>query len=118
MRISEIIEGSVADRCGALSAGDKIISINHQIISNCTVQEALNILHSSSDTITLQIEKNYKTGEYNEMFLVLSQRAFESFLSILILIFHDSFMLTCAVIHFIRLEAFSAVETRYEIVFL
>jgi C-terminal processing protease CtpA/Prc len=59
MRISEIVEGSVADRSGALSVGDKIVLINHQIIANCAVQEALSILHSSADTITLQIEKNY-----------------------------------------------------------
>lgn len=59
MQISDIKDGSVADRCGALAVGDKILSINHQILSNCTVQEALNILHSSMDTIILKIEKQY-----------------------------------------------------------
>lgn len=59
MQISDIKPGSVGDRCGALCIGDKILSINHQILAKCTVQEALNILHSSSDTVSLQIEKNF-----------------------------------------------------------
>ncbi len=59
MIISDIKQGSVADRCGVLCVGDKILSINHQILSKCSVQEALNILHSSSETVSLQVEKQF-----------------------------------------------------------
>lgn len=59
MQISDIKQGSIGDRCGVLSVGDKILSINHHILANCSVQDALNILHSSSDTVSLQVEKQF-----------------------------------------------------------
>ncbi|XP_065203525.1 glutamate receptor-interacting protein 2 [Planococcus citri] len=59
MLISDIKPGSVADRCGVFSIGDKILSINHQVLAKCSVQEALSILHSSSDTVSLQVEKQF-----------------------------------------------------------
>lgn len=63
MLISDIKPGSVADRCGVFAIGDKILSINHQILAKCSVQEALGILHSSSDTVSLQIEKQLVESE-------------------------------------------------------
>lgn len=63
MLISDIKVGSVAERCGMLAVGDKILSINHQVLAKCSVQEALSILHSSSDTVSLQIEKQLVEGE-------------------------------------------------------
>lgn len=65
MQISDIKQGSVADRCGVLALGDKILSINNQLLAKCSLQEALNILHSSADTVFLEVEKQFdNNGEY------------------------------------------------------
>ena len=53
--ISGIISGSIAHRTGSLSPGDKLIAINHHLLDNCTIEDAVQILKSSQDIVRLKV---------------------------------------------------------------
>uniref|UniRef100_A0A8D8X6R4 Glutamate receptor-interacting protein 2 n=1 Tax=Cacopsylla melanoneura TaxID=428564 RepID=A0A8D8X6R4_9HEMI len=58
MIISEIGMGSVAHRSGTLIPGDRIMSVNNHSLQDCSIEQASDILHSSSDVVTLVVQKD------------------------------------------------------------
>ncbi|XP_045473895.1 glutamate receptor-interacting protein 1 isoform X1 [Harmonia axyridis] len=62
--ISEICRGSIAHRTGTLHAGDRLLAIDNQTLTHHTVESAFDIIkHSSSDIVTLKIEKTETEGD-------------------------------------------------------
>lgn len=55
--ISNIRPGSVAHRCGTLSPGDRILSVNNHSLSEYSQEQAVEILHSAHDIVTLVVQK-------------------------------------------------------------
>ena len=56
--ISGIISGSIAHRTGSLAAGDKLLAINNQLLDNCTIEDAVQILRNSQDIVRLKVRKD------------------------------------------------------------
>lgn len=59
LMISDMKAGSVADRNGALSVGDKILSINNHPVIDCTVEQVSNMLNEELDSVVLEIQKKH-----------------------------------------------------------
>lgn len=61
--ISEIIPGSIAHRSGTLKVGDALLAVNNKSLSDCTRQEASDILQEAGDVVTLRVRtSNAVTG--------------------------------------------------------
>nr|CAD7199512.1 unnamed protein product [Timema douglasi] len=57
LQISEIRKGSVAHRTGTLKVGDHLLAIDNQRLDHCSLEDTQHILQSSSDIVTLRIQK-------------------------------------------------------------
>lgn len=66
MIISEIGMGSVAHRSGTLVPGDRILSVNNNSLQDCSLEQASQILHASSDVVTLVVMKDNGVGDGGE----------------------------------------------------
>lgn len=53
--ISEIVPGSIAHRSGTLKIGDTLLAVNNKSLTDCTRQEASDILQESGDIVTLRM---------------------------------------------------------------
>lgn len=53
--ISEIAPGSIAHRSGTLKIGDALLAVNNKTLSDCTRQEAADILRDAGDVVTLRV---------------------------------------------------------------
>uniref|UniRef100_A0A1B6DIR9 PDZ domain-containing protein n=1 Tax=Clastoptera arizonana TaxID=38151 RepID=A0A1B6DIR9_9HEMI len=58
--ISHIRPGSVAHRCGILSLGDRILSVNNHNLDEYTLDQAMDILHSAQDIVSLVVQKAFQ----------------------------------------------------------
>ncbi|KAK5911908.1 hypothetical protein CesoFtcFv8_001836 [Champsocephalus esox] len=59
--IDRVKPGSVVDRCGALHAGDHLLSIDGTSTEHCTVLEATQLIASTSELVKLEILPSYQT---------------------------------------------------------
>ncbi|KAM9408622.1 glutamate receptor-interacting protein 2 [Pholidichthys leucotaenia] len=59
--IDRVKAGSVADRCGALHAGDHLLAIDGTSTEHCTVLEAMQLLASTTDLVKLEILPSHHT---------------------------------------------------------
>ncbi|XP_045144842.1 glutamate receptor-interacting protein 1 [Echinops telfairi] len=59
--IDKIKSASIADRCGALHAGDHILSIDGTSMEYCTLAEATQFLANTSDQVKLEILPHHQT---------------------------------------------------------
>ncbi|XP_058488025.1 glutamate receptor-interacting protein 2 isoform X2 [Solea solea] len=59
--IDRVKPGSVADRCGALHAGDHLLSIDGTSTEHCTVLEATQLLASTAELVKLEILPSNQT---------------------------------------------------------
>lgn len=67
--ISEIVPGSIAHRSGTLKIGDTLLAVNNKSLSDCTRQEASDILQEAGDVVTLRVRtSNGMTGNANSHF--------------------------------------------------
>uniref|UniRef100_A0A915BP83 PDZ domain-containing protein n=1 Tax=Parascaris univalens TaxID=6257 RepID=A0A915BP83_PARUN len=55
--ISDIRTGSVAQRCGSIHVGDRILAIDNIPLDSFTVEEAMRLLQRSGDVVKLRIRK-------------------------------------------------------------
>jgi C-terminal processing protease CtpA/Prc len=56
--ISGLTEGGLAERTGALHAGDRLLAINGRSLQGKLLSEAIEILQNSGDIVTLKIGKS------------------------------------------------------------
>jgi len=74
--ISEIVPGSIAHRSGTLKIGDTLLAVNNKSLSDCSRQEASDILQDAGDVVTLRVRtSNLMTGNIRE-YLLRSRRNF------------------------------------------
>lgn len=67
--ISEIVPGSIAHRSGTLKIGDTLLAVNNKSLSDCTRQEASDILQEAGDVVTLRVRTtNGVSGNANSHF--------------------------------------------------
>ncbi|XP_074869524.1 glutamate receptor-interacting protein 1 isoform X3 [Carettochelys insculpta] len=59
--IDKIKSASIADRCGALHAGDHILSIDGTSMEYCTLAEATQFLANTADNVRLEILPHHQT---------------------------------------------------------
>ncbi|XP_053724688.1 glutamate receptor-interacting protein 2 isoform X3 [Synchiropus splendidus] len=59
--IDRIKAGSVVDRCGALHAGDHLLTIDGTSTEHCTVLEATQLLASTTELVKLEILPSHQT---------------------------------------------------------
>ncbi|KAM7114993.1 glutamate receptor-interacting protein 1 isoform 13-T13 [Molossus nigricans] len=59
--IDKIKSASIADRCGALHAGDHILSIDGTSMEYCTLAEATQFLANATDQVKLEILPHHQT---------------------------------------------------------
>ncbi|XP_061788407.1 glutamate receptor-interacting protein 2 isoform X3 [Nerophis lumbriciformis] len=59
--IERVKPGSVVDRCGALHAGDHLLSIDGTSTEHCTVLEATQLLASTTELVKLEILPSHQT---------------------------------------------------------
>ncbi|XP_074505648.1 glutamate receptor-interacting protein 2 isoform X7 [Sebastes fasciatus] len=59
--IDRVKPGSVVDRCGALHAGDHLLSIDGTLTEHCTVLEATQLLVSTTELVKLEILPSHQT---------------------------------------------------------
>ncbi|XP_076027121.1 glutamate receptor-interacting protein 2 [Genypterus blacodes] len=59
--IDRVKPGSVVDRCGALHAGDHVLSIDGTSTEHCTVLEATQLLVSTTELVKLEILPSHQT---------------------------------------------------------
>ncbi|XP_075787411.1 glutamate receptor-interacting protein 1 isoform X11 [Pelodiscus sinensis] len=59
--IDKIKSASIADRCGALHAGDHILSIDGTSMEYCTLAEATQFLANTADNVKLEILPHHQT---------------------------------------------------------
>ncbi|TDH13441.1 hypothetical protein EPR50_G00034880 [Perca flavescens] len=59
--IDRVKPGSVVDRCGALHAGDHLLSIDGTSTEHCTVLEATQLLASTTELVKLEILPSHQT---------------------------------------------------------
>uniref|UniRef100_A0AC34QT36 PDZ domain-containing protein n=1 Tax=Panagrolaimus sp. JU765 TaxID=591449 RepID=A0AC34QT36_9BILA len=55
--ISQLTNGGLAERTGALHVGDRILAINNETLENKVVSEAMQILQQATDNVTLKISR-------------------------------------------------------------
>ncbi|XP_025416585.1 glutamate receptor-interacting protein 2-like isoform X3 [Sipha flava] len=61
--ISEIVPGSIAHRSGTLKIGDTLLAANNKSLSDCTRQEATDILQEAGDVVTLRVRTSGATTD-------------------------------------------------------
>ncbi|VVC41220.1 PDZ domain [Cinara cedri] len=61
--ISEIVPGSIAHRSGTLKIGDILLAVNNKSLSDCTRQEASDILQGSGEVVTLRVRTSNTTTD-------------------------------------------------------
>uniref|UniRef100_A0AAX7UBV2 PDZ domain-containing protein n=1 Tax=Astatotilapia calliptera TaxID=8154 RepID=A0AAX7UBV2_ASTCA len=59
--IDRVKPGSVVDRCGALHAGDHLLSIDGTSTEHCTVLEATQLIASTTELVKLEILPSHQT---------------------------------------------------------
>ncbi|XP_051547449.1 glutamate receptor-interacting protein 1-like isoform X2 [Myxocyprinus asiaticus] len=59
--IDKVKPASIADRCGALHAGDHILSVDGTSMEYCTLAEATQLLASASEHVKMEILPNHQT---------------------------------------------------------
>uniref|UniRef100_A0A8C2WLK1 Glutamate receptor interacting protein 2 n=1 Tax=Cyclopterus lumpus TaxID=8103 RepID=A0A8C2WLK1_CYCLU len=59
--IDRVKPGSVVDRCGALHAGDHLLSIDGTSTEHCTVLEATQLLASTTELVKLEMLPSHRT---------------------------------------------------------
>ncbi|VDM47222.1 unnamed protein product [Toxocara canis] len=64
--ISDIRTGSVAQRCGSINVGDRILAIDNIPLDSCTVEEAMRLLQRSGDVVKLRIRKGAAAPEESD----------------------------------------------------
>ncbi|KAJ8303902.1 hypothetical protein KUTeg_017485 [Tegillarca granosa] len=64
--ISDIIEGGLADRTGAIHIGDKLLGINSESMKGRNLTEATNLLKNAGDIVTLKIARPSETSSEEE----------------------------------------------------
>uniref|UniRef100_A0AAZ1X5H6 PDZ domain-containing protein n=1 Tax=Oreochromis aureus TaxID=47969 RepID=A0AAZ1X5H6_OREAU len=60
--IDRVKPGSVVDRCGALHAGDHLLSIDGTSTEHCTVLEATQLIASTTELVKLEILPSHQTS--------------------------------------------------------
>ncbi|XP_065178710.1 glutamate receptor-interacting protein 2-like isoform X2 [Sycon ciliatum] len=65
--ISHVRDGGIADRCGALHAGDRLLAINGRSLESCSLPDAVQLLLQSGNTVRLEVipgsQENLKAME-------------------------------------------------------
>uniref|UniRef100_F1KUU9 Glutamate receptor-interacting protein 1 n=1 Tax=Ascaris suum TaxID=6253 RepID=F1KUU9_ASCSU len=64
--ISDIRTGSIAQRCGSIHVGDRILAIDNIPLDSCTVEEAMRLLQRSGDVVKLRIRKAAASPEESD----------------------------------------------------
>ncbi|XP_072915671.1 glutamate receptor-interacting protein 1 isoform X1 [Hemitrygon akajei] len=64
--ISDIKKGSVAHRTGTLELGDKLLAIDSIRLDNCSVEDAIQILHQCEELVKLKIRKDEDNSDEQE----------------------------------------------------
>ncbi|XP_072123620.1 glutamate receptor-interacting protein 1 isoform X2 [Mobula birostris] len=64
--ISDIKKGSVAHRTGTLELGDKLLAIDSVRLDNCSVEDAIQILHQCEELVKLKIRKDEDNSDEQE----------------------------------------------------
>ncbi|XP_067855584.1 glutamate receptor-interacting protein 1 isoform X2 [Heptranchias perlo] len=64
--ISDIKKGSVAHRTGTLELGDKLLAIDSIRLDNCSMEDAVQILHQCEDLVKLKIRKDEDNSDEQE----------------------------------------------------
>ncbi|KTG32061.1 hypothetical protein cypCar_00025993, partial [Cyprinus carpio] len=59
--IDKVKPASIADRCGALHAGDHILSVDGTSMEYCTLAEATQLLASASEHVKMEILPHHQT---------------------------------------------------------
>ncbi|KAM9752265.1 glutamate receptor-interacting protein 2-like isoform 2-T2 [Menidia menidia] len=65
--ISDIKKGSIAHRTGTLEPGDRLLAIDSVRLENCTIEDAMHILHQAEDMVKLRIQKDEDNIDELEM---------------------------------------------------
>uniref|UniRef100_A0A8C6LTR6 Glutamate receptor interacting protein 1 n=1 Tax=Nothobranchius furzeri TaxID=105023 RepID=A0A8C6LTR6_NOTFU len=65
--ISDIKKGSVAHRTGTLELGDKLLAIDNIRVENCSMEEAVQILHQCEELVKLKIRKDEDNSDEQEV---------------------------------------------------
>ncbi|XP_069760091.1 glutamate receptor-interacting protein 1 isoform X1 [Narcine bancroftii] len=64
--ISDIKKGSVAHRTGTLELGDKLLAIDSIRLDNCSMEDAVQILHQCEELVKLKIRKDEDNSDEQE----------------------------------------------------
>ncbi|XP_043984107.1 glutamate receptor-interacting protein 2-like isoform X2 [Gambusia affinis] len=65
--ISDIKKGSIAHRTGTLEPGDRLLAIDSVRLENCTMEDAMHVLHQAEDMVKLRIQKDEDNIDELEM---------------------------------------------------
>ncbi|XP_046896983.1 glutamate receptor-interacting protein 2-like isoform X1 [Hypomesus transpacificus] len=65
--ISDIRKGSIAHRTGTLEPGDRLLAIDNVRLENCTMEDAMHVLHQAEDMVKLRIQKDEDNADELEM---------------------------------------------------
>ncbi|XP_074500133.1 glutamate receptor-interacting protein 2-like isoform X2 [Sebastes fasciatus] len=65
--ISDIRKGSIAHRTGTLEPGDRLLAIDSVRLENCTMEDAMHVLHQAEDMVKLRIQKDEDNIDELEM---------------------------------------------------
>uniref|UniRef100_A0A672RFJ7 Glutamate receptor-interacting protein 1-like n=1 Tax=Sinocyclocheilus grahami TaxID=75366 RepID=A0A672RFJ7_SINGR len=77
--IDKVKPASIADRCGALHAGDHILSVDGTSMEYCTLAEATQLLASASEHVKMEILPHHQTRlSFAKTFLSFSYTALGS----------------------------------------
>jgi len=58
VKVYLLISGGLAEQTGALHVGDRLLAINGESLRGKPLSEAIALLQSSGDTVTLKISRN------------------------------------------------------------
>ncbi|XP_048463811.1 glutamate receptor-interacting protein 1 isoform X2 [Rhincodon typus] len=64
--ISDIKKGSVAHRTGTLELGDKLLAVDSIRLDNCSMEDAVQILHQCEELVKLKIRKDEDNSDEQE----------------------------------------------------
>ncbi|KAJ8047083.1 Glutamate receptor-interacting protein 2 [Holothuria leucospilota] len=67
--ISELTEGGLAERTGAIHVGDRLLAINAVSLRGKTLSEAIRLLQTAGDVVILKVSKQERPfrGSYNDL---------------------------------------------------
>lgn len=68
--ISEIVPGSIAHRSGTLKISDILLAVNNKSLSDCTRQEASDILQGSGEVVTLRVRTSNTTAGILVLYII------------------------------------------------